>query len=126
MSFSDDWAQCMRSNGMPVITLDNLGEIKEFIENVHQAWENSGGETEMTLAALAAAGAATGLDEAVLEVLGTAAEITVVAYIAGCVSCLAAVGADALRDLFAQNAPQPFLTQQLADLGVKLEGTATA
>lgn len=126
MSFSDDWAQCMRSNGLPVITLEDLTDIKDYIEELHSAWENAGGDEEMTLAGLAALGAATGIDEGVLTALAAAGAVTVTAYIAGCVTCLASAGVDALRDLFAQSPPQPFMTDQLASLGISIGDTATA
>jgi hypothetical protein len=126
MSVADDWAQCMRSNGMPVITLDDLSDVKEFIEEIHSAWENSGGDEEMTLAGLAALGAATGIDEGVLTALAAAGAVTVVAYIAGCISCLASAGLDALKDLFAESPPQSFMSDQLASLGVSVGDTATA
>lgn len=123
MGFGDDWADCMRSKGMPAITFDGLGEIKDFIEELHSAWENAGGEAETTLGALVAVGAVTGIDEAAL---GAAAGLTVLVYISACVACLATASFDALRDLFAESPPQPFMAEQLADLGVHLEGTATA
>ena len=126
MGFGDSWAQCMSSNSMPVINLDDLSDVKEFIEQIHQAWENAGGEEETTIAALVAAGALTGVDEAALAVLADAVTITVVAYLAACIACMASAGIDALRDLFAQSPPQPFMQDKLADLGIKVGDTATA
>jgi len=116
----------MSSNGLPVITLDDLNEVKEFIEEIHQAWEAAGGDEEMTLAGLAALGAATGIDEGVLTAFAAAGAVTVAAYIAGCIACLASAGIDALKSLFAASAPPDFMAQKLADLGVNLSGSATA
>ena len=120
MSFGD----CMRSAGLPVPSIDGLNEAKEFIENLHQAWEAAGGEADTTLAALLAVGAVTGIDEA--AVAGAAA-VTVSFYIGACIGCLAAAGVEALKDLFASNPPQDFMAEQLASLGIDLtSGTAAA
>ncbi len=119
MSFSD----CMKSSGLPVPSVDGLNEAKEFIENLHQAWEAAGGEMEMTLAALLAVGAVTGIDE---EAVAAVAAVTVSAYIGACIGCLAAAGIEALKGLFASNPPQDFMSQQLASLGFDLSTSDTA
>ena len=127
MSFGDDWGNCMRGNGLPIITLEDLSDVKEFIEEIHQAWENSGGDEEMTLGALAALGAATGLDEGILTAIAAAGAITLTAYVAGCVSCLVSAAGSALWDLLSATSPlQPFMVTAFNDLGVQRSGTATA
>ena len=62
MSFTDDFNSCMSSSGLPTPSqvFDSLSDALEFLHQLHTAWEASGGDEEMTLAALAAAGAATG------------------------------------------------------------------
>ena len=117
---------CMHAAGLPVISIDDLNEAKEYVEKIHDAWENSGGEVEMTVGALIALGAATGLDEAALAVLGEVAAMTVLAYIAACVACLAKAGIDALRDLFAQNPAPDWMMTGLAENGVSLEDSNSA
>ncbi len=119
MGFGD----CMQSSGLPVPSVDSLNDAKEFIENLHQAWEAAGGEMEMTMTALLALGAITGIDE---EAVAAVATVTVSAYIAACISCLAAAGVDALKQLFASSPPPDFMSQQLASLGVDLSSSDTA
>jgi len=126
MSFSDDFTSCMSSNGLPVPTVEDLNQAKEIIEQIHQAWEAAGGDEAMTIAALIALGAATGIDEEVLAALGAAAGVTVAVYISGCVRCMASAGIDQLRQLFASNPPQPFMTDLLAQNGINLGDTAAA
>ena len=126
MSFSDDFKSCMSSNGLPVPTVEDLNQAKEIIEQVHQAWEAAGGDEQMTIAALVALGAATGVDEEVLAALATAGAITVGAYIAACVGCMASAGVDQLKQLFASNPPQQFMTDLLAQNGIDLADTAAA
>jgi hypothetical protein len=108
----------VRSNGLPVPTIETLNEAKDFIENLHQGWEAAGGELEMTIGALVALGATTGIDEGILAVLGEIAAVTVAAYISACVGCLAVADIDTLRDLFASNPPQQFMLEQLALNGI--------
>ncbi len=119
MSFGD----CMQSSGLPVPSVDSLNDAKEFIENLHQAWEAAGGEMEMTMTALLALGAITGIDEGTVA---AAAAVTVSAYIGACIGCLAAAGVEALKDLFASNPPQDFMSQQLASLGIDLSSPDSA
>ena len=118
--FSNKYMACMRSNGLPVPTLETLNEAKDFIENLHQAWEAAGGEVEMTIGALVALGAVTGIDEEILGALGQAAAVTVAAYIGACVGCLAVAGIESLQQFFASNPPQGFLQQALAQNGINL------
>jgi len=93
MSFSDDFNSCMSSSGLPTPSqvFDSLSDALEFLHTLHNAWENAGGDEEMTLAALVAAGALVGVDETALAALGAAAGITVVAYLAACLACVVSV-----------------------------------
>jgi hypothetical protein len=70
MSFTDDFNTCMSSSGLPtpIQVFDSVSDALEFLHQLHTAWETAGGEADMTLAALAAAGAATGIDEGVLAI----------------------------------------------------------
>jgi hypothetical protein len=82
MSFSDDLTSCMAP--LPAPTVEGADELMEFLDKLHSAWESSGGDDEMLLSALVAAGAVTGIDEAALATAGT---VTVVAYLAALVAC---------------------------------------
>jgi hypothetical protein len=113
-----NFTNCMRGRGLPLPTVDSLNEAKDFIEQLHSAWEAAGGEAEITIAALVALGAATGVDETFLAALGGAAAITVSAYLGACFGCFAAVGVGQLRQLFAENPPQPFMVDRLGQLGI--------
>lgn len=90
MSFTDDFNACMSSSGLPTPrqVFDSVSDALEFLHQLHTAWEAAGGEVEMTLAALAAAGAATGIDEGVLVILAGAGTVTVSFYLGACFSCL--------------------------------------
>jgi hypothetical protein len=93
MSFTDDFNSCMSSSGLPTPgqVFDSVSDALEFLHQLHTAWEASGGDEEMTLAALAAVGAATGIDEGVLAILAAAGEVTVLAYALACAGCVASV-----------------------------------
>ena len=99
----------MTSKGLPTPTqvIDSIGEVLEFIHKLYEVCEAAGVDVEVTIGALITAGAAAGIDEAVLAALGAAAEVTVAAYIAACVACVAsAVTPDILRDALASADPQ--------------------
>lgn len=113
MSFSDDFAQCMSPLPTPGQILDSADQIVEFLDQLHTAWESAGGDMEMTLGALAALGAATGLDESVVAILATAGEVLVSAYIGDCVRCLTSAAASSVWDLISSNDTQPWLQDQL-------------
>jgi hypothetical protein len=103
MGFSDSFASCMSPLPTPAQLLDSAGEALEFLHRLHQAWEAAGGDEEMTMGALVALGAVTGIDEATLAVLGEAATVTVMAYIAACVGCLVAAAGSSVWDLISSN-----------------------
>lgn len=117
MGFSDSFSQCMSPLPTPSELLDAAGEVVEFLHKVHQAWEAAGGDEELTIAALVAAGAATGVDEATLAVLGEiaaqAAEVTVVAYTAACVGCLVGAAGSTIWQIVASNDTPSWLQGQL-------------
>jgi hypothetical protein len=108
MGFSDDFAACM--SPLPVPSLEGAAQVAEFLEQVHNAWESAGGETEMLVAALVAAGAVTGIDEAALAAAG---EATVTAYLAACAACLARVLASDIWSLVASSDTSAWLQQDL-------------
>jgi hypothetical protein len=108
MGFSDDFAACM--SPLPVPSLDGLDEVAEFLDKVHNAWESAGGNDEVLLSALVAAGAVTGIDEAAL---GTAAALTVGAYLAACAGCLASVLASDVWDAITAPVVPDWLQQAL-------------
>jgi hypothetical protein len=94
----------------------------EFLHQLHNAVESSGGDVEMTIGALVAAGALVGVDEAAIAALGEAAGVTVAAYIAACAACaVAAAGSSVWDTITASN--DSYLTQQFTvaanDAGVK-------
>ena len=119
MSFTE----CMHDKGLPVPSPDSLDDFVEFIDNLHQAWEASGGEADTTLAALVAIGAVTGIDETILAAAGT---VAVGVYIAACIACLASTPIDLLRDLFKKIELPDFMGQQFASLGIDLSDQAVA
>ena len=107
MSFSDDFASCMSSSGLPSPSevFDALSDALDILHQLHTAWESAGGDEEMTMAALLALGAATGIDEAALAALAAAfadaAAITVTAYVAACVACAVSAAGSAVWDAIA-------------------------
>jgi len=111
MSFTE----CMNDKGLPVPSLDSLGDLWDFIDNLHQAWEASGGESDTTLTALVTIGAVTGIDETIIAAAGA---VTVGVYLAACITCLAAMPIDLLRDLFSKVELPDYAAQQFASLGV--------
>lgn len=127
MAFSDDFKACLAPLPTPSEALDSLGEALEFIDKWHQALEAAGGDVEITLGAVAALGAAAGVDEAVLEVAGEAAQVTVMSYVTACAGCAVKVGgADAVRSLLA-TANDGFAKDQMqAALDPPVTNTAVA
>ena len=93
MSFSDDLTSCMAP--LPAPTVEGVDELMEFLDKLHSSWEASGGDDEMLLTALVAAGAVTGIDEAALATAGT---VTVVAYLAALVACSVSILASDVWD----------------------------
>lgn len=96
MSFSSDFASCLYPLPAPGDFLDTAGEFVEWLEQLHSAWENSGGNEEALMVTLITAGAITGIDEAGLTAL---AGVTVLTYIGACAACLASATASAVWDL---------------------------
>lgn len=87
MSFSDDLQSCM--NPFPVPFLSSGDEALEFLHQIHQAWEAAGGEMDVAMEALIAAGAVVGLDEAAIGALAGATVATYLAALAGCAASAA-------------------------------------
>jgi hypothetical protein len=113
MSFSDSFTSCMSPLPTPTALLDSAGEALEFLHKLHQAWEAAGGDDEMTIGALVALGAATGIDEAALAALGEAAAVTVSAYIAACLACLVTAAGSSIWDLISASDVSDWARQQL-------------
>lgn len=124
--FSENWVQCMHNSGLLVPTVEDANEALEFLHKLHSAWENAGGEAELTIGALLAAGALVGVDEAALAVLGEVAQVAVLFYISACVGCIASVALDDLKGLFASNEVPDFAVAELENQGVDLQGEAIA
>lgn len=118
MSFSDDFNNCMTSNGLPAPAdlFDALSDALEVLHKLHNAWESAGGDEEMTMVALLALGAAVGIDETILAALGAAfaeaAEITVAAYLAACLSCAVSAAGSAVWNAIAST-DDPWLQGEL-------------
>jgi hypothetical protein len=126
--FTSDFNACMSANGLPTPgqVADSVGDVLEFLHKLHVACESAGVEVDSeTIGALIAAGAAVGIDEAVLAALGAAAGITVGAYIGACAGCVASVVAsDILGPLLASADPDVQSLSQFAQLGGAQAATA--
>jgi hypothetical protein len=123
--FSSAFNACMSTNGLPTPrqVVDSAGDLLEFLHQLHTASEAAGADEEMTIGALIAAGAVTGIDETVLAALGAAAAITVGAYISACAACaVSAATPDILGPLLAE--AEPDVQQQFAQLGGSQTATA--
>ena len=118
--FSENWVACMHGNGLPVPDVEGVNEALEFVHKIHSAWENAGGGEELTIAALIAAGAFAGVDEAVLAVLAEAGAVVAAAYLSACIGCIAAVALDDLKGLFAQGELPDFVVAELETQGIDL------
>ncbi len=123
-TFSEQWVQCMHGNGLPVLSVEDAHEALELVDKLHQAMENAGGDVEVTIGALIAAGAIVGIDEAALVVLGEAAEVAAAIYISACIACIASVAIDDLKEFFANNELPDFVVAELDSQGVDLAGEA--
>ncbi|MCW3097937.1 MAG: hypothetical protein JWL77_3555 [Chthonomonadaceae bacterium] len=125
MSFMDDFRSCM--SPLPIPDVDGLDEALEFVHKLHSAWENAGGNEEMLMAGLLAAGAVTGIDEGAIALLGT---VTVLTYIAACVTCaVSAAGSSVWDFIFSSNTPtwlQDELRTAANDKGIAPPADATA
>ena len=124
--FSEAWVQCMHGVGFPVPDVETANDALEFVDKLHSTWENAGGGEELTIAALIAAGAFVGADEAVLAVLGEVAQVAVAMYITAYIGCLASVALDDLKGLFASGELPNFVVAELESQGVDIAGGAPA
>ncbi len=121
--FSDNWVQCMHSNGLPVPSVEDANEALEYVHKIHSALENaSGGEAEVTIGTLIALGAFAGVDEVVLIALGDVAQVAAALYLSACIGCIASVAFDDLKKLFAENELPDFVVAELDSQGVDLVG----
>jgi hypothetical protein len=103
MGFSDSFNSCMSISGLPTPSqvFDSVSDAMEFLHQLHTAWENAGGDVEMTLGAFVALGAVTGIDEAVLGILAEAAGATVLAYATACIGCVASAAGSSVWSVIA-------------------------
>jgi len=121
-NFSESWEQCMHGNGLPVPSVEDANEALELMHKLHSAWENAGGDEQMTIGALIALGALAGVDEGALVVLGEVAQVAAALYISACIGCIASVALDDLKNLFAENELPDFVVAELDGQGVDLVG----
>lgn len=134
MSFTDDVNTCMSSSELPTPrqVFDSVSDALEFLHQLHTAWETAGGEADMTLAALAAAGAATGIDEGVLVILAAAGTVTVSFYLGACFGCIVRAwpSTGISWSDFLASADDSWVQDQLTvaanDQGIDTSGTANA
>ena len=113
----DQFVQCMHAKGLPVPTVEDLEQARRISDALFQAWQDAGAETQMTIGALVViAGAALGVE--IVAALAEAGEILVEVYLEACIACLARAPLDALKGIFASNAPLPYMAKGLADNGI--------
>jgi hypothetical protein len=108
MSYSDAYDTCMAQKGLPLLgeifSRHTISEAVATLSEIQDALDAAGG-TDITLAALAAAGPAMGLSPSALEVVGVlagaAATVSMHVYLAAAGTCLAvaAVKASLLSEL---------------------------
>jgi hypothetical protein len=107
MSFTKEFESCMHGASLPTpaeisdSAMENAGEVIRFLEELHHAAEAAGG-LEITLGALAAAGAL-GLGDLAAGV----AAVTISAYLGACAGCLVAAGGPAIWDSLSEVQPSP-------------------
>jgi hypothetical protein len=120
--FSNKVNSCMSSKGLPPPNLETLNDVMEMIHTLEDAWETAGGDAEALIGSLLAPLGASLGDDAI-KALGAAASITVTFYINSCISCLAAVGLEDLKNYVASNAPtDDYMRGQLASVGALADG----
>jgi hypothetical protein len=120
--FSNKVNSCMSSKGLPPPNLETLNDVMEMIHTLELAWEDAGGEGETLIGSLLSPLGASLGDDA-LKALSAAASIAVTFYINSCISCLAAVGLEDLKNYVASNAPtDDYMRGQLASVGALADG----
>ena len=128
-AFSDAWASCMRSKGLPVpADIESASEAVEFLGHINEAIENAGGDAQLTIEALMllGGGSIAGVDAAGVVVLGGIAQTVAAVYIFKAAGCLGSAAGDQIRHLFASNQLPDFMVAQLQANGVELSDTAVA
>jgi hypothetical protein len=119
-AFSEEWASCMRGNGFPVVDAKSVGEALEFVESIHSAWEKAGGDEKVTIGALIAAGAFAGLEKGALAILGEATAAVFVAYYIACITCMASVALQDLKNLVSLGKVPDFVVADLESQGIDI------
>jgi hypothetical protein len=111
--------------------LETANDVLEFIHKAHSALEALGASPEMTLAEFVAAAVAAGLiapgvGGALLEGGEAVGEVLVIAFLTACVACLVTAAGPSIAGVFASNPPDPFVREQLAQLGVNVDEPGSA
>jgi hypothetical protein len=120
----------MSGKNLPAPVLESANDVLDFVHQAHSALLGPGFNPEVTLAefipvAIAAGLIAPGVGAAILEGGEVVGEVLVITFLTACVACLVSAAGPSLGDLFASNPPEPFVQEQLAQLGVDIE-TAVA
>jgi hypothetical protein len=125
MSFWVEFSNCMHGSGLPTPaeTLETAGEVIEFLDQLHNVAEVSGG-VEITLGALEAAGF-TAFGGSLADPAFDAAAITVAFYVGACAGCLVGASASTIADWLAQVEPSPDVRAAIVaaanDSGISLD-----
>jgi hypothetical protein len=125
-NFSDRFVGCMTGKNLPAPVLESANDVLEFIHQAHSAIEALGFSPEVTLAEFIAAAVAGGFiapaaGATILEGGEVVGEVLAIAFLVACVACLVSAAGPSICDLFASNPPEPFVQEQLAQLGVNIE-----
>jgi|SRR6478609_6808470 len=125
MSFWVEFSNCMHGSGLPTPaeTLETAGEVIEFLDELHNVAELSGG-VEITLGALEAAGF-TAFGASLADPAFDAAAITVAFYVGACAGCLVGASASTIADWLSQVEPSPDVRAAIVaaanDSGISLD-----
>jgi hypothetical protein len=124
-NFADRFVGCMTGKNLPAPVLESANDVLEFIHQAHSAIEALGFNPEVTLAEFVPAALAAGLIAApvgavLIEGGEVAGEVLVIAFLMACVACLVSAAGPSISDLFASNPPEPFVQEQLAQLGIDI------
>jgi hypothetical protein len=95
MTFEAEFRWCMTAAGVPLPSevADDGAEMLRQLGDLKDAWENAGGDIDMTLGALAALGAEIGIDATMLAEAGA---LSVAAYVGAYTGCVIAAGGNSI------------------------------
>ena len=130
-NFADRFVGCMSGKNLPAPVLESANDVLEFIHQAHSAIEALGFNPEVTLAEFVPAALAAGLifpavGTALLEGGQVVGEVLVIAFLVACLACLVSAAGPSIRDVFASNPPEPFVQEQLAQLGIDINDLESA